>query len=115
MHGFQKDSTSGNGGSCERGGASPEYSPVQWQDAICFPRLFRTHKFILHHVPVRQQPQKTQLGNAAECELFVLKIAEPVPRYAVMGVSFRGEGNPDVDVRHAGHQIDSGWPTPPGP
>jgi hypothetical protein len=44
----------------------------------------------LHDVLVCQQPQKTQLGNAAERQLFVLKIAEPMPCDAMMGVSFRG-------------------------
>jgi hypothetical protein len=44
----------------------------------------------LHDVPIGQQPQKTQLGNAAERELFVWKIADPAPRHAVMGVPFRG-------------------------
>jgi hypothetical protein len=44
----------------------------------------------LHDVLVRQQPKKAQLGNAAERELFVLKIAEPLSCYAMMGVPFRG-------------------------
>ena len=54
-------------------------SPVQSQGSICLPRLVWTHDLFLHDVLVCQQPQKTQLGNAAERQLFVLKIAEPMP------------------------------------
>lgn len=79
-------------------------SPVQSQGAICLPRLVGPHDLFLHDVLVRQQPQKAQLGKAAERELCPLKTAEPLPRYSMMGVPFRGEGNPDVDVRQVGHQ-----------
>jgi len=54
---------------------------------------------------------KAQPGNAAEPELFVLAISEPAPCYAMVGVWFRSQGNPDVAVRRCsfgGHGMSWG-------
>src|ERR1039458_2365798 len=47
-------------------------------------------------VLVRKQPAKSPTRNAAEREVFVLAISELAPCYAMMGVWFRSQGNPDV-------------------
>jgi len=65
-------------------------SPVKSQDAIRVPCLAWSHNLFLHDVLVRQ---KAQLGKAAERQLFVLKIAEPVSDCEMKGVSFCGQGN----------------------
>jgi len=53
----------------------------------------------LHDVLVRQEPQKAQLSKAAEREILVVNIGEPVPGCSMKGVQFCGQGNPNIHVR----------------
>jgi hypothetical protein len=62
----------------------------QSQPAIRLPRFVWSHDLFLHGVLVCQQPQKAQLGKAAEHDLLVLKIAEPAPGRAMKAASLRG-------------------------
>jgi hypothetical protein len=67
-------------------------------------RLVWPHDLFLHDVLIRQQPQKTQLREAAERQFFIVEIAEPVPGCAMMRVSFCSKRNPNVDIKQVGHQ-----------
>jgi hypothetical protein len=51
---------------------------------------------------MRQQPQKTKLGDAAEDRLFRFYPLEPGGRNRVMLVASIGQREPDVDVREIG-------------
>ena len=70
---------------------SPVADPaIQSQIAIGPPRIAWVHHLVVHDMLVRQEPEKAQLGNAAEYKSIVPKIVEPLSGCAMMYVLFRG-------------------------
>ena len=58
------------------------------------------HNLCTHHGWCRKQPQKAELGDAAETETrFLIKTHKPTRGNGVVEMPVRRQGNPDVDIR----------------